>query len=139
MQLDSRNDKNTKELLEKYTNDKNLQRIPTLLEQEHYESRMSNLKDKSKIIDTWTNIQSKNVALRSKYANLLFWLLFFQLAVVDLIIILVGASKLVLSNALIAATIIKALLEVIGFIYIIVNYLFKPIDSEIDKLLEKLS
>ena len=58
---------------------------------------------------------------------------------VDVILILIGASIIELSDALITATAIKAFVEVIGFIYIIVNYLFKPIDNEIDKLLDKLN
>lgn len=129
------------ELLQRYSqnNEEQLNKTPTLADMEHYEEHRSNIEGKSKIIDTWTTIQRENMKMRNDYANKLFWLLAFQLFVVDVILILIGASIIELSDALITATAIKAFVEVIGFIYIIVNYLFKPIDNEIDKLLDKLN
>lgn len=116
----------------------NLNKPPTLAEQEHYEKHQSNLRDKSRIISTWTRIQSQNMDMRNKFANKLFYLLAFQLFVVDIILILLGASIVKLSDKLIIATVVKAFIELVGFIYVIINYLFKPIDDEIDKLLNKL-
>lgn len=129
------------ELLKRYSqnNKENLNKAPTLAEQEHYEKHRNNLEGKSKIINTWTSIQQKNMDMRNDYAEKLFWLLAFQLGVVDLLIILVGASYLELSEGLIIATAIKGFIELVGFVYIIVNYLFKPIDSEMDKILDKLN
>lgn len=133
-------DESINNLIQRYSqNDKEqLSKAPTLAEQEHYERHRNNLEGKSKIIDTWTTIQNQNIKMRNSYANKLFWLLAFQLGVVDLLIILVGASYLKLSEGLIIATAIKGFIELVGFVYIIVNYLFKPIDSEMDKILEKL-
>lgn len=128
------------ELIQRYSqnNEEKLSKALTLSEQEHYEKHRNNLEGRSKIINTWTTIQNKNIEMRNSYANKLFWLLAFQLGVVDFLIILVGASYLKLSEGLIIATAIKGFIELVGFIYIIVNYLFKPIDSEMNKILEKL-
>lgn len=88
------------ELIQRYSqnNENQLSKAPTLSEQEHYEKHRNNLEGKSKIINTWTTIQDRNIDMRNNYANKLFWLLAFQLGVVDLLIILVGVSYLKLSE-----------------------------------------
>lgn len=127
------------DLISRYVNKQNKAASKINLdEQLRYDRSKSNLSDKSRIIKTWTDIQTKNIELRNSYAKWLLLLLAIQIFIVDLIIFFIGTSFINLSEKLIEAVLFKVFLEVVGFIYLVINYLFKPIDTEMDKLLEKL-
>ena len=129
------------ELIEQYSRNNKTTRIRNLKEQEDYEKLQHNLKNRNKIFDVWKNIQKSNTDLRSDYAKKLFWLLVGQLIFLDVIVLIsmIFSDDMEFKKILVLGVGAKCFIEIIGFVAIIIKYLFNPINDEMKSILKELN
>lgn len=103
----------------------------------------SDINNVNKIIESFTHELSENTDLRKKYSYIIFGLLAIQILALNAMIFFWGFDRFKIDNPTIFYWFLTLVVgEIIGFVLIIVKYLFKPTDDilkEMIKLLKKQS
>lgn len=98
----------------------------------------SDINNINSIIGSWLSDQGKNAKIRERYAYIIFGLLGAQIISVNIMMFFIGLGSLKFTDNIFYWFLTIVVSEIIGFVYVVANYLFKPNDQMLEQFIKLL-